>query len=91
MGLCLRVKAVPGAQLVLTPPGELSEAFVTLVVVVEDAVQRGSSQVHQRVVGRLLLFAAGVAIEQVIDLVSYFWSGEKKKELNSHNSPQRLY
>lgn len=65
-------RKLPGAQLVLAPPGELAEALVALVVVVENAVQGGGAQVHQRVVGRLLLLAAGVTVEQVVDLVSYF-------------------
>lgn len=63
---------IPGSELVLTPPGEFSEAFVALVIVVEHAVERRRSQVHQGVVGRLLLLPAGVAVEQVVDLVCYF-------------------
>lgn len=64
-----RGKDLPGSQLVLAPPGELSEALVALVVVVEHPVQRGGAQVHQSVVGRLLLLPAGVAVEQVVDLI----------------------
>lgn len=40
---------------------------------VEHAVEGGSAQVHQGVVGRLLLLAAGVTVEEVVDLISYFW------------------
>lgn len=78
-------RKLPGPQLVLAPPGELAEALVALVVVVEDAVQGGSAQVHQRVVGRLLLLAAGVTVEEVVDLVSDFWkSGQNATDLQMH-------
>lgn len=36
-------------------------------------MEGGSTQVHQGVVGRLLLLAAGVTVEEVVDLISYFW------------------
>lgn len=39
---------------------------------VEHTVEGGSTQVHQSVVGRLLLLPTGVAIEEVIDLIGYF-------------------
>lgn len=45
-----------------------------LVVVVKDSVQAGGTQVQQSVVGCLLLLAAGVAVEEVVDLVCYFWA-----------------
>lgn len=64
--------AIPGSKLILTPPGEFSKALVALVVVVEHAVERRRSQVHQSVVGCLLLLPTGVAIKQVVDLVGYF-------------------
>lgn len=63
---------IPGSQLILTPPGEFPEALVALVVVVEHTVQRGCTQVHQSVVRCLLLLPAGVAVEEVIDLIGYF-------------------
>lgn len=69
---------VPGSQLVLAPPGELSEALVALVVVVEHPVQGGGAQVHQSVVGRLLLLPAGVAVEQVVDLIGDLCGGRKQ-------------
>lgn len=46
-----------------------------LVVVEEDPVQARRAQVQQSVVGCLLLLAAGVAIEEIVDLVCYFWVG----------------
>lgn len=36
-------------------------------------MEGGRAQVHQRVVGRLLLLAAGVPVEEVVDLISYLW------------------
>lgn len=75
---------VPWSQLVLTPPGEFSEALVALVVVVEHTVERGSTQVHQSVVGRLLLLPTGVAIEQVVDLIRYFWKGKRSTIICQH-------
>lgn len=62
----------PGPELILTAPGELPKAFIALVVVVEDTVQRGWAQIHQHVVGCLLLLPACVAIEQVVNFVCYF-------------------
>lgn len=70
------MKAVPGSQLILTPPGEFPEALVALVVVVEHAAKRRSTQIHQSVVGRLLLLPTGVTVEQVVDLIRYFWKGK---------------
>lgn len=81
---------VPGAQLVLAPPGEFTEAFVALVVVVEHAVEGGSAQVHQGVVGRLLLLAAGVTVEEVVDLISYFWKGRHGDPSVTHGDKTRL-
>lgn len=66
--------SVPGSKFILTPPGEFSKALIALVVVVEYTVECWSPQVHQSVVGCLLLFPTGVTIEQVIDLISYFWN-----------------
>lgn len=43
-----------------------------LVVVVKDSVKGGGAQVQESVVGRLLLLPAGVAIEEIVDLVCYF-------------------
>lgn len=48
-----------------------------LVVVVKDSVQAGGTQVQQSVVGCLLLLATGVAIEEIVDLVCYFWAEEQ--------------
>lgn len=42
------------------------------VVVVEHPVQGGGAQVQEGVVGRLLLLPAGVAVEEIVDLVRYF-------------------
>lgn len=70
-----RLPSLPGPQLVFTAPGELPEALVVLVVVVEHSVQAGGAQVQQGVVGCLLLLATGVAIEEVVDLVGNFWAG----------------
>lgn len=73
---------IPGSKLILTSPGEFPEALVALVVVVEHPVQCGSTQVHQSVVCCLLLLSAGVAVEEVIDLISYFW--KDKNNFNEH-------
>lgn len=43
-----------------------------LVVVVKDSVKGGGAQVQEGVVGRLLFLPAGVAIEEIVDLVCYF-------------------
>lgn len=43
-----------------------------LVIVVEDSMQSGGTQIQKGVVGSLLLLATGVAIEEVVDLVCYF-------------------
>lgn len=64
--------AIPGSKLILAPPGEFSKALVALVVVVEHAVERWRSQIHQSVVGRLLLLPTGVAVKKVVDLIGYF-------------------
>lgn len=66
--------SIPGPQLILAPPSEFSETLVALVVVVEHTVEGGGAQVHQGVVGRLLLLPAGVAVKEVIDLIGYFWN-----------------
>lgn len=71
-----QLPSLPGPQLIFTAPGELAKALVVLVVVVKDAVQAGGAQVQQSVVGCLLLLATGVAIEEVVDLVCYFWAEE---------------
>lgn len=70
-----RLPRLPGPQLVFAAPGELPEALVVLVVVVEHSVQAGGAQVQQGVVGCLLLLATGVAVEEVVDLVGNFWAG----------------
>ena len=36
------------------------------------------AQIQKRVVGRLLLLPTGIAIEEIVDLVCYFWQGEKR-------------
>lgn len=66
--------SLPGPQLIFTAPGELPKALVVLVVVVKDSVEAGGAQVQQSVVGCLLLLAARVAVEEVVDLVCYFWA-----------------
>lgn len=43
-----------------------------LVIVVEDSMKGGGAQVQKGVVGRLLLLPAGVAVEEIVDLVCYF-------------------
>lgn len=60
-----------------------------LVVVVKDTVEAGGAQVQQSVVGCLLLLATRVAVEEVVDLVCYFWeegqglfSGVARKGMN---------
>lgn len=70
----LKRYSIPGPQLVLAPPSEFSETLVALVVVVEHTVEGGGAQVHQGVVGRLLLLPAGVAVKEVIDLIGDFWN-----------------
>ena len=69
---------LPGAQFILTPPGEFSETLIVLVIVVEDSMESGGAQIQKRVVGRLLLLPAGIAIEEIVDLVCYFWQWEKR-------------
>lgn len=69
-----QLPSLPGPQLILTAPGELPKALVVLVVVVQDSVEAGGAQVQQSVVGCLLLLAARVAVEEVVDLVCYFWA-----------------
>lgn len=69
-----QLPSLPGPQLIFTAPGELPKALIVLVVVVKDSVEAGGAQVQQSVVGCLLLLAAGVAIEEVVDLVCYFWA-----------------
>ena len=49
--------------------------MVALVVVVEHPVEGGRGLLHQGVVRRLLLLTAGVAVEQVVDLIRYLWRG----------------
>lgn len=66
---------VPGPQLVLTAPDKVSELLVVGVVVVLDSEEHGSGDLHQRVIGRLLLLPTGVAVVEVVDFVSYLWKG----------------
>lgn len=42
-------------------------------------MQSGGTQIQKGVVGSLLLLAAGVAIEEIVDLVCYFWEGKKRQ------------
>lgn len=66
-------RPVPGPQLILAAPDEVPELLVVGVVVVLDSEEHGSRDLHQRVVGCLLLLPAGVAVVEVVDLVSYLW------------------
>lgn len=66
---------VPGPQLVLAAPDEVSKLLVVGVVVVLDSEEHGSRDLHQGVVGCLLLLPARVAIVEVVDFVSYLWKG----------------
>lgn len=66
---------VPGPQLVLTAPDEVSKLLVVGVVVVLDSEEHGSRDLHQRVIGCLLLLPTGVAVVEVVDFVSYLWKG----------------
>ena len=61
----------PGAQLILAPPDKIAELLIVSVVVVLDSKQHGGRDFHQRVVGSLLLLAAGIPIVQIVDLVGY--------------------
>lgn len=45
------------------------------VVVVLDPEEHGSRDLHQGVVGCLLLLPARVAVVEVVDFVSYLWKG----------------
>ena len=74
----------PGAQLILAPPDKIAELLIVSVVVVLDSEQHGGRDFHQRVVGSLLLLAAGVPIVQIVDLVGYLWGEE---EVCGHRSP----
>ena len=62
---------LPGAQFILTPPGEFSKTLIVLVIVVEDSMESGGAQIQECVVGGLLLLPTGVAIEEIVDLVCY--------------------
>lgn len=66
---------VPGPQLVLAAPDEVSKLLVVGVVVVLDSEEHGSRDLHQGVVGCLLLLPARVAVVEVVDFVSYLWKG----------------
>lgn len=46
-----------------------------------DSEEHGSRDLHQRVVGRLLLLPAGVAVVEVVDLVSYLWKEARGQDL----------
>lgn len=59
----------PGAQLVLAAPNKVPKLLVVGVVVVLDSVEQRRRDFHQRVVGQLLLLAAGVAVVQVVHFV----------------------
>lgn len=62
---------VPGPQLVLAPPDEVAELLVVRIVVVLDSEQHRGRDLHQRVVGSLLLLSTCVPIVQIVDLVGY--------------------
>lgn len=66
---------VPGPQLILAAPDEVSKLLIVGVVVVLDSEEHGSGDLHQGVIGRLLLLPTGVAVVEVVDFVSYFWKG----------------
>lgn len=66
---------VPGSKLIFTAPDKVSKLLVVGVVVVLDSEEHGSGDFHQCVIGCLLLLAAGVAIVEVVDFVSYLWKG----------------
>lgn len=70
----------PGAQLVLAAPDKVSKLLVVGVVVMLDSVQQRRRDLHQRVVGHLLLLAAGVAVVQVVHLVCELWETVKDRE-----------
>lgn len=44
-----------------------------------DAKEHGSGDLHQRVIGRLLLLPTGVAVVEVVDFVSYLWKGSRDR------------
>lgn len=66
---------VPGPKLVLTAPDEVSKLLIVGVVVVLDSEEHGSGDLHQRVIGCLLLLPTGVAVVEIVDFVSYLWKG----------------
>lgn len=74
-------RMVPGPQLVLAAPHEVPELLVVGVVVVLDSEEHGSGDLHQRVIGRLLLLPTGVAVVEVVDLVSYLWKEPRGQDL----------
>lgn len=66
---------LPGPQLVLTAPDKVSKLLVVGVVVVLHSEEHGSRDLHEGVVGCLLLLPARVAVVEVVDFVSYLWKG----------------
>lgn len=62
---------LPGPQLILTAPDKVSKLLVVRVVVVLDSEEHGRGDLHQRVVGCLLLLPTGIAIVEVVDFVGY--------------------
>lgn len=64
---------VPGPQLILTAPDEVPKLLIVGVVVVLDSEEHGSRDLHEGVVGCLLLLPARIAIVEVVDFVSYLW------------------
>lgn len=46
---------------------------------VEDTMQSRGTQIQKGVVGSLLLLSTGVAVEEIVDLVCYFWGGKKSE------------
>lgn len=60
---------VPGSELVFTSPHKVSELLVVRVVMMLNAIQQRGRDLHQGVIGRLLLLSTRVAIIQVVNFV----------------------
>lgn len=68
---------IPGPQFIFTPPDKVAELLIVRIVVVLDSEQHRGWDLHQCVVGSLLLFSTCVPIVQIVDLVSYLWRGRR--------------
>ena len=77
---------IPGPQLVLTPPDEVAELLIVRVVVVLDSEQHGGWDLHQHVVGSLLLLATCVPIVQIVDLIRYLWGGGVQTQITGQQA-----